>query len=47
VSAALLFCFDAQGELLRLLCDVIDFLWKIFKDQVAHLLRLFDWAQLR
>src|SRR6266478_6429078 len=46
-SAALLLCLDAHRKLLRLLCDIVDLPRKTLEDQVAHLLRLLDRAQLR
>ena len=47
VRDALSFCLDANRKLLRLHGDVVDFPRKILENQVAHLLRLLDRAQLR
>ncbi len=46
VRAALLLRLDAHWELGRLLGDVVDLAREILEDQIAHLLRLLDRAQL-
>ena len=45
--AALLLCLDANRKLMRRLGDVVDLPRITLEDQIAHLLRLFDRAQLR
>ena len=45
--AALLLCLDANRKLVRRLGDVVDHPRITLEDQIAHLLRLLDRAQLR
>jgi len=45
--AALLLCLDANRKLMRRLGDVVDLPRITLEDQIAHLLRLLDRAQLR
>ncbi|MGA8755509.1 MAG: hypothetical protein WB611_04145 [Stellaceae bacterium] len=47
MRAALSLCLNARRKLRRLLGNVIDLPLRIPENNIAHLLRLLDWAQLR